>query len=341
MPPAQNQHYVPKFILRNFLSNKRREQVHVFSKKTHVGFTTSIRNIMAERRFYDFRIGADYVASFEESICRFEGELLPAYRNLVDRRQFDGTPEEKAYLAALVAFQFLRTRAQRDMFVQAEEQLADHLSKRGASLDDIKNYEPLTEEALTHLHIHHMRESLSSVAKIVSMKDFLLLSAPAGRSFYLSDNPVSIHNSKPNSTPYGNLGLACKGIELYMPLCSDLALALWCPSLLKEIQDGEAEQKRLMAKIVLSLKLSSEAGSAEIKRSLESVKSETARVQSTLKHFADETPILLPEESMDFQNSLQISQAREHLVCPQGDFELARRFAEEYPDHQGRKLSIG
>ena len=51
---AQNQHYVPQFILRQFLSNQKKEQVTVFDKKTGKIFITGIRNIMAERRFNNF-----------------------------------------------------------------------------------------------------------------------------------------------------------------------------------------------------------------------------------------------------------------------------------------------
>ena len=96
---AQNQHYVPKFILRNFLANPKKEQVHVFAKSSGRGFTTSIKNIMAERRFHEFSIDENYLASFEKSVCRVEDMLLPAYRNVVENRRIDGTPEQKALLA--------------------------------------------------------------------------------------------------------------------------------------------------------------------------------------------------------------------------------------------------
>lgn len=40
---AQNQHYVPKFILRNFLSNEAKEQVTVFDKETGRCFPSNIK----------------------------------------------------------------------------------------------------------------------------------------------------------------------------------------------------------------------------------------------------------------------------------------------------------
>lgn len=113
---AQNQHYVPKFILRNFLSDPAKEQVHVFSKKRGKGFTTSIKNVMAERRFHDFQVSENYLASFEDSVGKIEDMVLPAYREVVKNKRLDVSPEQKASLSVFVAFQMLRTRAQRDQF---------------------------------------------------------------------------------------------------------------------------------------------------------------------------------------------------------------------------------
>jgi len=42
------------------------------------------------------------------------------------------------------------------------------------------------------------------------------------RSFYLGDNPVLALNNTRDFGPYGNIGLAVPGIEIYLPLTSDL-----------------------------------------------------------------------------------------------------------------------
>ena len=66
---AQNQHYVPKFVLRQFLTEGDGGRVHVYDKHTDRAFVTSIRNIMAERRFNEFAFDEDYIASFEPVAC--------------------------------------------------------------------------------------------------------------------------------------------------------------------------------------------------------------------------------------------------------------------------------
>ncbi|HEV7658663.1 MAG TPA: DUF4238 domain-containing protein [Allosphingosinicella sp.] len=51
---AADQHYVPKFILRQFLADEKNERVNVYDKHEGQTFVTSIKNVMAERRFNDF-----------------------------------------------------------------------------------------------------------------------------------------------------------------------------------------------------------------------------------------------------------------------------------------------
>jgi hypothetical protein len=43
--------------------------------------------------------------------------------------------------------------------------------------------------------------------------------ARAPDSLYISDNPITLFNQK-NFGFYGNLGLRCPGIEIYLPLSS-------------------------------------------------------------------------------------------------------------------------
>lgn len=131
-----------KFILRNFLSNPDKEQVSVFSKKSKSGFRTSIKNIMAERRFYEFRISKGYIASFEGGMGRIEDVVLPEYRRLIQNRTLTSDPECRGKQALLIAFQSLRTRAMRDTFEDMETQISAKLEQMGGSIEQLEGYTP-------------------------------------------------------------------------------------------------------------------------------------------------------------------------------------------------------
>lgn len=101
---AESQHYVPKFILRKFLSNKDKEQVTVYQKSTGRVFSPSIGGIMSERRFNEFRIDEDYYASFEGAVCRIEDVVLPVYKELVKTKELTEKQEQKSILGIFFAF---------------------------------------------------------------------------------------------------------------------------------------------------------------------------------------------------------------------------------------------
>ena len=338
---AQNQHYVPKFVLRNFLSNQEKEQVSVFAKSNGKGFTTSIKNIMSERRFHDFNINEEYLASFEESICRLEDQVFPTYQKILEARQLDFSEEERSNLALLIAFQFLRTRAQRDQILRMEKQLADKVEIMGGKMEQIEGYEPLTEDRLKRQHLGFVQGSVLKFTEIILQKDFLLMSAPKGRSFYLADNPVCLHNSRPKQGFMGNIGLGVLGIEIYLPLSADLMLCAWCPSILHDIRERGAESKRLLSGLVLSPTLSESLRGADGKADLEVAMKLGQAVKDRVQRFEDGTPLLLDSENMTFNNSLQLSYAREHIICKQGDFALAKRFMKDFPDHKGNPITVG
>ncbi len=189
MSNAQNQHYVPKFILRQFLADQNREQVSVYDKHLDKGFVTSIRNVMAERRFNDFAFD-DWIVSFETIATGIEQMVLPVYRRMIETRHLDGSPQERADLGFLVAFQFLRTKAARDRYQSLEESLKEKVESMGGRMEDIEGWEPQTEDIIKRQSLIALRESLPKFAHIIAQKESRLQDASPGRSFYLGDNPV-------------------------------------------------------------------------------------------------------------------------------------------------------
>lgn len=340
MSGAQNQHYVPKFILRNFLGNVEKEQVHVFKKSTGKGFTTSIANIMAERRFHEFRVDDQYYATFEESICHIEDIILPIYTKVLENEALDGSPEEKATLLAFLAFQFTRTQAQRDLFDSLEDQFSEKLAEMGASLENIQGYAPRTDQSRKLQHINFIKNFTEKIMGYLVDKDLMLLKASPGRYFYLSDHPVCLHNDEPRRSFLSNLGFSCKGIQVYLPLSAELMLCAWCPTIMDELRRKNAEDRRLLSGAMLSSKMIGTKQSQNFQKALQDIRALRKPIEDRIKHCDSGTPAPLGAENMDFLNSMQIANAIEHVVCKQADFSLAKQFMAENPNHRGLQPSI-
>lgn len=339
MAAAQNQHYVPKFILRQFLSDADKEQVAVYDKHTSKTFVTSIKNVMAERRFNDF-VFEDWRLSFEGTACHIEDQILPIYRRVLERRRLDLSIEERAGLAFFIAFQFLRTKGHRSLWTDMEEALRTKIEAMGGRMEDLEGWEPQTEDRLKLNHLVSMRESLGEFAQIIAQKDLLLMQAPAGRSFYLGDNPVALHNNR-TFGPYGNLGFSVPGIEIYLPLSSDLLLAAWCPSVLGEIRktrdEGKRERQTEMYEALKSGRISFQQA-AEITAQLRPLEAHSDEIIRC----ADEgLPLPSVDKNMDYYNSIQTATATRYIICQSGDFDLAHRHNSEFPElRRGRRIKV-
>lgn len=338
---AQNQHYVPKFILRQFLSDEANERVHVYDKHSDKSFVTSIRNIMAERRFNEFAFDDEYIASFEPIACGAEDQVLPAYREVVDQRRLSDKPDQKAALAILIAFQFLRTKAHRDRWAAVEEDLVKRIEAEGGRMQDIAGWEdwkPATEDSLKRDHLTSIQHSIGEFAQIIALKDFVLAEPAPGTSFYLGDHPVSLANSRDFGF-YGNLGFAVEGIEIYMPLAADLMLCAWCPTILAGLRDdlncGKRDRRGELLKRVTDGHLTV----AQMKQILADIAPMEKSQEELLTLAIEGKPIPSNSVNMEYYNALQTNWAYRYLISREGDFEFARRVNREQPElRRGRRL---
>ena len=98
----------------------------------------------------------------------------------------------------------------------------------GSRLDDIQGWEPFDENKTKMHELSFIKDNLGRFAEHIAGKEFFLAVPSNGRSFYLGDNPVSLHNMT-GIESRGNLGLAVLEIEIYMPLASNLMLIAFCP----------------------------------------------------------------------------------------------------------------
>jgi hypothetical protein len=336
---AQNQHYVPKFILRQFLSDAEKEQVHVYDKHSDRSFVTSIKNIMAERRFNDF-VFEDWIVSFEGIATGIETIVSPAYRRVLERGRLDGTPQEKVDLAFLIAFQLLRTKGHREFGTGLEEEIRKRIEAEGGKMEDIRGWMPSTEDSIKQEHLTFIREHIADFAGIIAQKDFALIASMPSRSFYLGDNPVCLHNER-DFGPYGNLGLAVEGIQIYMPLSADLMLAAWCPTVMAGSRTMLEDAKRTVERDALAALMAGRITAPQMRQQLESSRTQFHVAETMHQAFADGRPIDSVDATMDFYNSLQLGYAHRYVISREGDFAFARRHNRENPDlRHGRRPQL-
>lgn len=127
----------------------------------------------------------------------------------------------------------LRVKAMRNLHIEIERGVRERVEGLGHRMEEIKGWEPLTEDRLKQLHLRNTQDMLGKFALVIGGKDMLLARPAENDSFYIGDNPVVLSN-RLDFGPYGNIGLGVKGIEIYLPLSSNLLLCAFCPSILSE-----------------------------------------------------------------------------------------------------------
>lgn len=337
---AQNQHYVPKLALRYFLCDDENERVSVYDKHTDRTFVTSIKNVMAERRFNDFHF-REWIVSFEQISNRLEEMILPRYRKIIETRRLEGTPQEKADLGLLIAFQFTRTRASREWWLDIDGALKAKVEALGRKMEDVQGWSPMTEDRLKMQHLSSLKRSVAEFAGIIAQKDFMLAESAPGTSFSLGDNPVCLHNEQ-DFGPYGNLGLAVPGIQIYLPLTPDLLLCAWCPSLLSQGRKNLDEIKKTVQRETLAALMAGKISGPQMKTIIKRMAQQYQPTEALHRAFAEGRPISSDLENLDFYNSLQSMFAYRYIISKDGNFDLARRHNREHPGlRKGKRPSFG
>jgi hypothetical protein len=223
----KKEHYVPKFLLRSFAINKD-DQIYVFDKLTERVFKSNIGNVASEKRFYDIVV-KDYVFSLEPSLSDLESDASEIIRKIIYFQNINRISEdEKIKLSSFIAIQIQRGKQARQNLIDASKLLEQRLGEMGIDPKDVVNFEPLDEEG-AKLNAMLMVSNYQELVPYIYNKWWLLLKTPKMRPFYISDNPVVMQNLFDHS-PRGNLGLAVKGIEVYLPLSKTLTLGLYCRS---------------------------------------------------------------------------------------------------------------
>src|SRR5689334_8721541 len=104
-----NQHTVPRFLLNNFTAGKKRH-IWVYDKHTGTAFRTNVKNVTAERGFYDLSLPGGGI-SLEPHLARLEERSAPLIQELLRQNTLsllDAASRQD--LATFSAALFVRTK---------------------------------------------------------------------------------------------------------------------------------------------------------------------------------------------------------------------------------------
>jgi len=228
----RKQHYIPRFYLKNFAILKDDEYyTNCFEKSSFKQFEVNIKDVGCENLFYE--IAKNVPQEMEDALAEFENEFAQVYNKLVSSASVRSLKwKEKEVFAQFIMIQEVRTREMRenlrDMVKKAKNWLADtRLSK------DLQKQikEISSEEGIRDFHLDMVKRAFSKNYPLVEM--LLDMKWAIGENntkmpFWTSDHPVNRYNPI-DFSPYGNLGLLCRGIEVSFPLTPRIQISFCDP----------------------------------------------------------------------------------------------------------------
>jgi hypothetical protein len=242
MAHPKRQHYVPKLLLRGFADGER-EQLYALDKTTGKAFLTSVRNVATEKAFYDLKTDAG-LESLESGLSRLESVAAPLISRIrVDRSLAFLTPNDREMLALFAMVQHQRTTNYREKVAKMNADLLAKIRGMGFDTTNIDGIKEFNAQDLQRFAMQSIGMAINFVPHILD-KAWILLAAPGNEQFYLADNPIALQNRK-DFGAYGNIGFAVPGIEIFLPLSSELCLAWYSSSFVEEFTDGVDTARQL------------------------------------------------------------------------------------------------
>jgi hypothetical protein len=308
----KKQHYVPQFILRNFSIGKK-NKIFVFDKKLNRSFPSNVRDIGHENNFYEDQV-LGYGNKTEFKLSELETIVAPIVEKIISQGSIKKLEEwEHKWLCLFSTIQMLRTNDTREFLEESNKIISEKIKKWGYSpKKDVENYKEMSKDEIKSSSIDLLNSLPASLVGNFLDKKLSLLESPKNQNFYLSDNPVVMHNHLPREGR-GNLGIGLKGIQIYFPISSKYCLSFLCSDL---VQDIRKKIKNYKAARILGVAPVIDISEAE----------------NMISQFENKTTNKLLSINMDFNNSLQVIHSTRFIYSSCDKFLLAKDMLKTNPE---------
>jgi hypothetical protein len=226
MPNNKNQHYIPKFYLRNFSLNHNGKTVHLYN----ISRDLVIPSVGISGQCY-----RHYLYGKDGRLERGLGMLEAATSPLLGRMIMDGKlpprrSPEHGLLGQFISIQHQRTEIRETEINEMADQFVRHILKRkepelAKHLDRVRISVP--NAAILNVHNAAVR------APLLFDLEYKLLTTPRDRYFITSDNPVVLLNQLMGLSALYAHGFASRGLQIYFPLSPNCALFFYDHDLYK------------------------------------------------------------------------------------------------------------
>lgn len=304
--PNENQHWVPKFLVKNFADADGR--VFCLNIQTDEITKPPPKHAASCAGFNDFVLDGETV-SFEDRLEKIETSAAPILKQIVNSRSVAGlTDTQRNQVGDFIAAQSFRTEA----FYKG---LGHELPRQ--------QFGPIFAEL--------WRSAFLLSAEIIHRK-WTVLAIEHDDVFYLGDHPVVLQHTE-NPSLDKELGFDIKGVEALLPLAPKCALYMPCASTSQEIISGY-ENAVMMPESIRLMELGGATISMDKGELLELSRSVIRNSHSLYQALTTGAPLVAAPENVENLNCLQCSWSHAAVYSNRQDFIFAKKVFRETPQYR-------
>jgi hypothetical protein len=230
----KNQHYIPKFYLRNFSYQNNKKQIGVFNIQSQFYYSQANLKHQGSKNFF---YGTDGV--IEDNLSVIEGDLARIIKVVLETNQLPKKEsEEHIELLFFVALTDLRNPVR----IEGAKLMFQEMASRIREMDENADTERFVP-SMTHEEVIAMSFSgLKDVVRTISDLDYKLLFNKTSKPFISSDFPIVKYNQylEAKKWPQSKTGYGLTGLQIFIPLSSDVAILFFDSDIYKV---GDKKQK--------------------------------------------------------------------------------------------------
>lgn len=302
----ENQHWVPKFLIRNFADTDGR--VFCLDVVTDEITKPPPKNAASDLGFYEFIMDGETV-SYEDRLEKIETQAAPILKGIVSSRSLSGmNRDQRNRIANFTAAQSFRTNA---FFAGLE--FGSSRQQFGAV------FEQLWRSAFL-------------VSDEIMRRQWVLMVIENADVFYLGDQPVVLQHTE-NPSAGSQMGFDIEGVEAFLPVTPKCALYMPCTSISRQIISGYESALTIHTKIrwaAIRGKIVPGTDSGSLQLSQRVMRNTYALYQALTTGDA----IAAAPENVENLNYLQCAWAHTAVYSNRRDFEFARRVFRETPQYR-------
>lgn len=234
---TKNQHYVPRLLLRKFSSDPApegdRRWISLYLLKVgHRVNQGGISNECSDDYFY----GTD--GRLETALGLEEGKISFIIKDLTPEALEKFTDEDLHQCRLFAHWQRARTQAMVNQLNNQTDALMKTIAREKAAREPRSKITPeeidLVKVELTHPQLMAMSAASKALPFIFDLAVKFILAPPAAE-FVLSDHPTVACNQFAENDQYlsqrnGWVGMAVKGLQMFLPLSPEVTLAIYDPT---------------------------------------------------------------------------------------------------------------